>query len=294
MDARQARRCIEGAGVARDGGHPRDQVAACPSIETAADLAREPQTTLVVVDTEDERAQVPMRDAARLPASDDELLLRPVLDLEPGMRTTPRLVPARPPLGHDALEPLRLDRGEEGFALALDVPGVADERVVAQDGAQPDLAFVERDVEHRLAVEEEEVEDLVDDGHRDVAALLEAGPRLEQRERRSAGLVERDDLAVDDGLLRVDPVRWCRREVREVARGVAAIPGPQPRLAAADDRLDTIAIPLDLEEPVVIAERSLRKGRRHRRDEVGHRDARMARARHAPRVPLHGAVDCRP
>ena len=148
-----------------------------------------------------------MRDAARLPAGDHELLLGPVLDLQPGARPTTGLVSARALLGHHALEPLRLHRREERLAVGLDVAGVADERVLAQDLAQPRLASLERLVEQRLTVEEEEVEDLVDDGHVVVAALLEAGPRLEQREGGSPRVVERDDLAVHDRVRGGDPGR---------------------------------------------------------------------------------------
>ena len=166
--------------------------------------------------------------------------------------------------------------------------------MLAQDLAQPCLARIERLLEERLAVDVEQVEDLVRDRDTDVPSLLESGSGLEQREGWPTRVVERHDLAVDDRLPGVDPVGRSSREVGEVARGIVAVARPEPSLAGPNDGLDAVTVPLDLEEPGRIVEWMIGQGRRHRRDEVGHGDAWAASARHPPRVPRRSAVDCRP
>ena len=57
---------------------------------------------------------------------------------------------------------------------------------------------------------------------------------------------------------RLDPGRR-RQQPREVGRGVLEVARPDPDLAVVDDRLDAEAVPLDLEQPVGVAERLARR-----------------------------------
>ena len=123
----------------------------------------------------------------------------------------------------------------------------------------------------------EKVEGLVDDGRRLTgrfrprkAARSDARPVLQQAEARPPLGVERDHLAVDDRLARVDPGSLAR-ELGEIAGRVQLVAGPDPGATVTHDRLDAIAVPLDLEQPVGVVEGGVGKGRLHRRDEVGHR-----------------------
>src|SRR4029079_19467247 len=178
------------------------------------------------------------------PAADDELLLRPDLDLQPGRRPATGLVGRAAELGHDALEPALAGRLVERPAVTLDVGGVADTRRFAQDAAEEPLPILERDAEQRAAVEVEQVERLVEQAARGaasavaaVAAFRAAGPArtapaladrlLQQREVRHTLLVDRHHLAVDDRGLGGDPRRVCE-EAREVGRTVEAAPGERP------------------------------------------------------------------
>jgi len=273
MDGRESWRFGEGRIIALQPPQAREQVVSGPGVQAAAHLARETQLAVAIMHAEQEGAEVALRDAARLPAAHHELLLPPCLHLEPGVRAAARLVPAGAPLGHDALEALCLGGLEERLAITLDVARVAHQRVVPQALAQEPLALLERDVEQRAAVEVQEVEGLVHDRHVRVLPPPEAGPCLEQRERRAAGLVERDHLAVQDRLARLDPVGRAG-QVREVARGVPAVACPEPDPPVTHHGLDAIAVPLDLEEPVRIAEGALGQRRGHGRHEVGHRRRR--------------------
>ena len=99
--------------------------------------------------------------------------------------------------------PLRLRRLVERQALALDVGREADPRVVLEHAPEQPLAILERDVEERPTVEVEQVEGLVHEPRGGLVAEL----GLEQREVGAALVVERDDLAIDDGLAGVDPGR---------------------------------------------------------------------------------------
>ncbi len=224
--------------------------------EARPDLAAEPELA-VLVDADDERAEVAGVARPGRPAADDELLLGPDLDLEPGVRAPARLVARALELGDDALELLRFGGGPEGLALTLDVGREADARMRPEHALEQALAVLERDVEQQPAIEVEQVERLVDE----VRGALVAGPLLEQAEVGATGVVEGDDLAVDDRLLGVDPGRRSQ-EPREVRLGVLEVAGPRPDLAVVDDRLDAVAVPLDLEQPVRVAERPWSPGSR--------------------------------
>src|SRR4051794_445704 len=117
----------------------------------------------VLVDADDERAEVPGVATPRGPAADHELLFRPDLDLQPGAGTAARLV-ARPlELGDDAFEILLLGGRSERLALTIDVRRETDTRVGAKDALEQALAVLEGDVEEHPAVEVEQVERLVDE-----------------------------------------------------------------------------------------------------------------------------------
>ncbi len=101
--------------------------------------------------------------------------------------------------------------------------------------AEEALPLLERDLEQRPPVEVKQVEGLVDGRRRRTRALragratrADAGPILEEAEARPPGLVERDHLAVDDRVPRLDPLGGPR-ELGEVARRVLAVARPEPR-----------------------------------------------------------------
>jgi hypothetical protein len=130
-----------------------------------------------------------------------------------------------------------------------------------EDGAKELLAALEWHAKERASVEEQQVERLVDEALRGAAGCL-----LEEAEVGQAVLPIATDLAFDDRLAGVDPGR-LRQELREVCLGVVAVSGEHLRGAVVDDRLDAVAVPLDLEEPVVVAEGPVAEGRGHRLDE---------------------------
>ena len=160
---------------------------------------------------------------------------------------------------------------------------VAHLRVVTQHAAQEALALLERHVGQHPPIEVDQVEDVVDDGRDEVVVALpglvrvgrprpeapHAGAVLEQAEGRAAFAVESDHLAVENRRLGLDPRRLRSGEVGEVARGVLLVACPEPDLAVVDDRLDTVPVELQLEQPIGIVERRVAHGRLHRLDEVG-------------------------
>ena len=245
----------------------------------------------VLVHRDDQRAEVLVRALSLEPASNDQLLLAPELDLEPRSGSAPRLVGTVPALGDDPLQFLLACGLQKRLAVRLDVWREVDHRVWPEHAAQQRLALVQRDAEQRLAVQVEQVEDPVD--QRNGGPLLarerlgfwpsatggdlqppQAGPLLEPAERWPAMLVERHDLAVDHRILRLYP-RSGPGQVRKVGRGVLPVARPDPRASLMDDRLDAIPVPLDLEEPVRRAEGRIDRRREHGRDEI--RDRCLAR-----------------
>ena len=145
----------------------------------------------------------------------------------------------------------------------------ADTRIGAEGAREEPAALLERLVEERSAVEMEQVEDLVDERGRLGGHSPALDPGLEQREVGLSALVERDDLAVDDCLLGGDPRRRLEERAEVPLRRVLLAAGPQPDSPTVDDGLDPEPVPLDLEQPIGIVERSADERREHRRDEAG-------------------------
>ena len=90
--------------------------------------------------------------------------------------------------------------------------------------------------------------------------------RLQEAKVGTALRVERDHLAVDDRLGRRQPGRFPE-QLGEQASGVVAVAGPERDAATGDDRLDPVAVPLGLEEPILAIEWSASRRRQHRLDE---------------------------
>src|SRR5262249_16172311 len=137
--------------------------------------------------------------ALRVPG-DDELLLVTGLDLEPLATSVPRLVARVGALGEDSLEALFLHR-TVGRTSVVERRRDADDQVIVRNQRLEPLApFRERQLDKRLAVCLEDVEDLVDDGR--IGASL-----LHEREARAAAVVQGADLAVEDAIRRLHRLR---------------------------------------------------------------------------------------
>ena len=198
-------------------------------------------------------------------ASHDQLLGRANLQLEPRRGAAAGLVPAATVLCHRSLEALGRGRREERDAVALHVPAEAHARVLAQDEAQDRLPILERHVEVGPAGTPGQVE-----GHEEKrrgparrarpAAGGEVGraeaaaeASLQEAEIGASVRVEGDNLAVDDRLRRGEPGR-LPEQLREETSSVVSVPRPQRHVPAGDNRLDPVAIPLGLEQPLVVIE----------------------------------------
>src|SRR5205823_8216403 len=135
-------------------------------------------------------------------------------------------------------------------------------------------ALAVRQLEGRVALEPEEIEDHVDDGdlahqspHCPLVAHMHAA--LEPLEARALAL-ERDDLAVQHGCRRTE--RGAEpAQLRVPRRDVTAAATLEPRPPYLDVRDRTHAVPLHLERVVVLVTREiLRERREHRLDVLGH------------------------
>jgi hypothetical protein len=117
------------------------------------------------------------------------------------------------------------------------------------------LAIAQRPLRGVLAVDPEDVEDLVD--HRGALAKLaqrrlvaHVHSRLQPLEARSTALVERDDLAVEDRLIRAGQRLGHAVGLGVLARAVEQIARLKARDPAIDERDRADAVPLRLEREV--------------------------------------------
>ena len=119
------RRGIEGGRLRLELLEPPAELLPGPRREPGADLAREPQL-VALVDANGHRPEVLRISLARRIATDDELLLRTDLDLQPGRRSATRLVSRATELGDDPFQLAALGRLVEGQPVGLDVRGESD------------------------------------------------------------------------------------------------------------------------------------------------------------------------
>src|SRR5581483_302107 len=227
--------------------------------EAGADVSDEPELAALVPDREHERTEALRAPALPLRvAGDQELLARARLDLQPVARAPARLVARVLLLRDHTLEPLGDDRLVERLAVV--------ERVRVQDRAvapveevrEPRAPVDERQVDERLALDLEQVEDVVDDRRTGLALL-------HQREARPPLLVESADLAVEHAVRRLQRLRQLARDVREALRVVLILSRLQTRIARGETRDDPVAVELHLELPL----RPLRELRGQRREHRG-------------------------
>ena len=207
---------------------------------------------VAAVDAEQKRAQRGRASALSFgPAADDALHRAKCLDLDPGRRPRRRVVRVEA-LRDDPFEPLLFHRLEERIAAADELFRPADRTHGRERLIEDLLALTKRPLRQVLAVGPQDVEDLVHDGRGlsqppqlGLAPLMHA--RLQPLERGHAVLVERDDLAVHDGL--ISPSQRLGDLVRlGVLRGaVEQIPGLQTDDPAVDECEGAHAVPLRLE-----------------------------------------------
>ena len=242
-------------------------------VEARADVARPPEPA-VLVDRQHERAE-----GARTPAlphrvaDDDELLPALRLHLEPVAAAPSRLVAGVGALADDPLEPLRRRRLEERGAVV--------ERLREPDGAvalveqrlQPLVPLGQRQVDDRLALDLEDVEEIEHERPRSLLHRREAGAPL---------VVERADLAVEHAVRRLHRLHDRAGNRLEAGGQRVAVAARQFDFTARDRHDRAVAVPLHLVQPLLAGRHRLGERGQHRL--VGARLARRGRVR---RLLLH-------
>ena len=185
-------------------------------------------------------------------AGDHELLALLGLDLQP-LPAPPSRVTGVGPLGEDTLEALLL-RGLEQRLAVVEHRRELDGRVLVYELLQPRVPLLERQVDERLALELEQVEEVVDERPR---------PLLHRREARAPLLVERADLAVEHAVGGAKRARERPRHLLESRSEVVAVPARERHLSPADAGERTEAVPLHLEQPAGAVRRVLGGGGEH-------------------------------
>ena len=254
------------------------------------------RSAAVLLDADEQRADaIRALAGARHPAADDDVLAAHVLDLQPALRAAAGLVRAVEPLRDDALEAVLEARREHGRAVADDVIGRAPRRALEPEVREQLAALGVGQLEQRMPVEPQQVEDEVRDrhllgeaAHRGLAAHVH--PRLQASEARAGRVrfrfLERDDLAVEDRAVRAQrPVQ--RAKLGIAAGDVVAVAALEADPAGLGVRQRAHAVPLDLERPVRIVARQRCRAGQHRLELRGHRLARRIRRRiHAVDHPV--------
>src|SRR5438034_4438275 len=216
-----------------------------------------------------ERARTPALPGS--PSADDAVHRAERLHLHPRGRARAGLIGGVEALGDDPLEPLLLRGLEERDARSDEALAAADrahrrERLVKS--AEP---FAERLSREVLAIRVEEIEDLVDDrrGSPELAdrrVVRHVHAWLQPLKAGNALFVERDDLAVDDRLVRAGHRFGDLRALGILPRAIEEVARLEAHLASIDEGDGAHAVPLRLVRELGRVERLVGRCREHRRD----------------------------
>ena len=179
------------------------------------------------------------------------------LDLQPVPRALARQVAGVETLGHDSLEPLLLRGLVERLAVVERLREAHDLVSTVEELFEPLSPLGERQVDHRLALDLQHVEDVVDDGRPRL-------PLLHRREARATGVVERADLAVEDAIRSLDGFRGLLRHILEPCRQVVPVAARERDIGPGDGRDRAVAVPLHLERPPRAPRNLFGEGCKHR------------------------------
>jgi hypothetical protein len=219
-----------------------------------------------------QRAEVRPPSLGTREAHDDELVALLRLDFEPEVAAA-RAIGRIGALRQNPLEPHLLHLREERLAFGLDVVEGMDRAELRQRGQEKLLADSERqrskvEILEREKVEREERRRQLDRGALDLRGIVQRPSLLQPREARLAGVVEADDLAVDDDLVERKRVESAR-DFGEDGRIVVPLARDEHRFAARLAGDQAIAVELELEDPIVAGKRFLGRLGQHRLDCLG-------------------------
>ena len=227
-------------------------------VEPGADVAGVDEIS-TLVGREHERAERSLTTAlAARVAGDHELLPAVALDLQPLARPPAGQVAGAEPLGHDPFEALLLRGCQERLSVLEGLREAHCLVPLVQKLLQSLAPLLEREVDDRLALHLEQVEDEVDDRRAGLALL-------HRREARPALVVQGADLAVDDAVRGLEGLDELLRHVLEALRVVLILSRAQLGLAAGDGRDDPVPVPFDLVDPAVSPGHLVGERGQHRR-----------------------------
>src|SRR2546426_1306825 len=226
----------------------------------------------VAIHAEQERAQR-LGATARTgrPSADDALHRPECLDLYPGRRPRARQVYRVEPLGDDPFDSLlacRFEEGDAGPGETFASPDGAHRRERVVEASQ---ALAQRLPGEVFAVRVEDVEDLIDDRSRFAelahgALVAHVHPRLQALEARDTFLVERDDLAVEDRVVRAGQRLGGLCRLGILLGAVEKVARLKTDLTAINEGDRAHAVPFRFVREVRRVEWLVRGGREHRRD----------------------------
>ena len=223
---------------------------------------------------DEDRAERRARALALRVAADDEVRALRRLHLHPRRRAPAGLVAAFLALRDHAFEAARERRGLQRGAVLRRMHEL-DARSRQQALREIAAAIPVRRPGEIDAGEIRHVEAVEDDrralvGGGNLALRLQLGAILKRAERRLAGAVERDELAVEDHSVDRLLAELCG-ELRELRRELEPAARAQLDAVLVDEREDAIAVELGLPHPVGTIERRVTRFGEHRRELRRHR-----------------------
>src|SRR6202790_325845 len=242
-------------------------------IKASANLSDVNEPALLVVQAENQRAEI-FAAALRIGvASDDALLTLRDFDFQPIARAL-LFVNAFALFGEDAFQSALLRRVEKIKPFLGIVIGKLHNPACNNPLLQQLLALLERDAAQIEAIEVEQIERIVNDRHtfapwHTAFPGSKSGPLLHQTERWAALFIERGDLSVKNGALGFHQSRQAA-ELRKLRSQVILGARHQTHASVFDEGDGAVAVPFNFEKPVRIIESLVGRSREHGVDDSGH------------------------
>ena len=197
-------------------------------------------------------------------AADHRLLAKVRFHLEPRLTADSLAIAALRLLGEHPFQAVLGNRLEEGPPLALDVLAELNVRQRPQHIGQDFFTAAERQVLQVVAIQVEQIEDLIDE--RTFVGLLII---LHQLELGLAGFIEHDDFTIEHRLMAELRQRSDDRRVTVLEGKLFAGIETHSALVYLGD--GAIAVPLNFKEPIGVVEWLDNRRGEHRSDIPGHR-----------------------
>src|SRR5579872_2043434 len=208
------------------------------AIETGADFSHVAELSVILINPEQQRAEMIARAVRAGVSADDEAPGLRGFDLEP-LRGARPAISGVALLGNDTLESRIRDRLKEILTASDDMVAVTNRPFAAHHAMKNLFALLQRHLAKIETVEGEQIENEIHRGSRETqlargGRIAYVHPALQHAEVRPPFVIERDDFAIDHEAIKRHRVE-CQRHLRISRRHLGPAARVEPHMSPVTD-----------------------------------------------------------